>query len=46
MDGLDIAILAVAGYLAVAALVRLMLARQRGLSEQFRAEMRANRRRG
>jgi hypothetical protein len=46
MDGLDIAILVVAGYLGVTALVRLMLMRQRGVSEQFRAEMRANRRRG
>lgn len=46
MDGLDVAILVVAGYLGVTALVRLMLARQRGVSEQFRAEMRANRKRG
>jgi hypothetical protein len=45
MDGLDIAILAVVGYLGVTALVRLMLLRHRGVSEQFRAETRANRQR-
>ncbi len=49
MDGWDIGLLAVAGYIAVASLVQLMLRRRRQLYEQYRrqaeAEAEAQRRR-
>jgi len=47
MDGWDIALLAVAGYVAVASLVQLMLRRRRQIYEQYRrqAEAEADRQR-
>jgi hypothetical protein len=44
MDGWDVAIMIVAGYVAVTALVRLMLHRRDRLVEQFRAELAARKR--
>jgi hypothetical protein len=45
MDGWDVALLAVAGYVAVSALVRLMLARRDRLLAEFRAQMAEEKRR-
>jgi hypothetical protein len=45
MDGLDLAVWIVAGFVAVSVLVRLMLARRDRLMTQFRNEMSAQKRR-
>ena len=45
MDGWDIALLAAAGYLAVTALVRLMIHRRGELMEEFREQMGRQKRR-
>ena len=44
MDGWELALLVVAAYLAVMALVRLMLARHRQLADKLRSEMKVARR--
>ncbi len=44
MDGWDLALLVVAAYLAVMALVRLMLVRRRQLADKLRSEMATARR--
>jgi len=45
MDGWDIALLAAAGYLAVTALVKLMIRRRDQLREEFRQELEREKRR-
>jgi len=45
MDGWDIALLAAAGYLAITALVRLMVHRRGELMAEFREEMSKQKRR-
>lgn len=44
MDGWDIALLALAAYVAVAALVRMMVAHRDNLADEFRRELKRARR--